>query len=147
MREIKFRAWDKENEAMVYPKGILFDARVVYFSCGTLEPHEGYELMQYTGLKDKNGKEIYEGDIVTGQSFESSMLNHWKSGILKHLDYEVEYVPEMYVIKYHEASFKTFNLKGRWVAILNHHVSSMVDDLQVVGNIYENPELLKEESK
>ena len=64
MREIKFRAWDKENEVMIYPKGILFDGRVVNFSCGILEPFEGYELMQYTGLKDKNGKEIYEGDIV-----------------------------------------------------------------------------------
>lgn len=37
MGHIMFRAWDKENEAMVYPKGILFDGRVVYFSCGTLD--------------------------------------------------------------------------------------------------------------
>src|SRR5690606_21196229 len=79
MREIKFRAWDKENEVMIYPKGVLFDGRVVNFSCGMLEPFEGYELMQYTGLKDKNGKEIYEGDIYkakmhvvkTGRTIES----------------------------------------------------------------------------
>ncbi|NLO90317.1 MAG: hypothetical protein GX088_08375 [Clostridia bacterium] len=145
MRKIEFRAWDRKNEVMVYPKGILFDGRIVNFNCGMLESYEGYELMQYTGLKDKNGTPIYEGDIVTGQSFETSMLNHWKTGLLKHLDYEVEYVPEMYVIKYHEASFKTFNSKGRWVAVLNHHVSSMVDDLQVIGNIFENPELLEVE--
>ena len=156
MREIKFRGYAVEE--MVESQWIYgFGVKNIDYVDGTVEWHlhtlngvyevEPESIGQFTGLKDKNGKEIYEGDIVTGQSFESSMLNHWKSGILKHLDYEVEYVPEMYVIKYHEASFKTFNLKGRWVAILNHHVSSMVDDLQVVGNIYENPELLKEESK
>ena len=64
VREIKFRAWDKENKVMIYPKGILFDGRVVNFNCGILEPFEEYELMQFTGLYDKNGKEIYEGDII-----------------------------------------------------------------------------------
>ena len=90
---------------------------------------------QFVGLRDKNGKEIYEWDIVSGESFATSMLRHWK--------YKVEYVPEIYVIKYHEASFKIFDSKGRWVAVLNHHVSSMVEDLQVIGNIFENPELLE----
>ena len=102
---------------------------------------------QFTGLCDKNDTPIYEGDVVSGESFETSMLKHWKSGILKHLDYKVEYVPEVYVIRYHEASFKIFDLKGRWVAVLNHHVSSMVDDLQVVGNIFENSELLEEDEE
>ena len=111
MREIKFRAWDKENEAMVYPKGILFDARVVYFSCGTLEPHEGYELMQYTGLNDKNGTEIYEGDILL-------------SGDL------------VDVVTFSEGCF---HLKNAGYLISELRV------YEVIGNIYENPELLEGE--
>ena len=51
MREIKFRAWDKLTQRMIYR---VFNTR----------NDEDYILMQYTGLKDKNGKEIYEGDII-----------------------------------------------------------------------------------
>ena len=69
MREIKFRAWDTKNNVM-YDEAYLSnrdtatcylnigDSRASYFDGGRAE------LMQYTGLKDKNGKEIYEGDIV-----------------------------------------------------------------------------------
>ena len=110
MRPIKFRAWDKENEVMVYPKGILFDGRVVNFSCGILEPFEGCELMQYTGLKDKNGTEIYEGDIV-------------------------DVVNGITVVTYDDGCFRA-KLNGS-----NYRLSGW-KSVEVIGNIYENPELL-----
>ena len=61
MREIKFRA--------VYSNGIIPVGKLEFFTDGSIHinellPHHHYALMQYTGLKDKNGKEIYEGDIV-----------------------------------------------------------------------------------
>ncbi len=61
-REIKFRAWDKKNKKMMIVFGV--------WSYGGLHNIHGCEIdyipMQYTGLKDKNGKEIYEGDLLDG---------------------------------------------------------------------------------
>ena len=68
-REIKFRAWDKENKKMKYNiTGIEYGNGAGningIFIDGDIYEIEKIELMQYTGLHDKNGKEIYEGDIV-----------------------------------------------------------------------------------
>jgi len=111
MREIKFRAWDGEK---LVPATTLtmFDGKVVV--TGSL-PWETWKdtriiennVMQFTGLKDKNGKEIYEGDITKNVR-----------GNIK----EVEWISED----------EGCDFTG-WI----------IDGSEVIGNIYENPELLK----
>jgi uncharacterized phage protein (TIGR01671 family) len=63
-REIKFRAWDKVHNKMVTPIALGFLSNEVVTSDSALEIGKHCELMQYTGWNDKNGKEMYEGDIV-----------------------------------------------------------------------------------
>ena len=113
MREIKFRAWDKENKVMQTPFDLSSNPK---YWCKKLKD---FPLMQYTGLKDKNGKEIYEGDII--KIFGSSP-NHIE---------EIEWVDN-----------------GDWMGDKQplvgfiHHSAIYKQPIEVIGNIYETPELL-----
>ena len=133
MREIKFRAWDERNRDMVYSEeedSFYIDLEGANFSyCYDNQTardfnkpiirYASYELMQYTGLKDKEGKEIYEGDIL-----------RLDGGRLV----EVRWHP-------FAAQFdsRAINSKGmaRPLADRPQFFS------EVIGNIYENPELLE----
>ena len=126
MREIKFRAWDKKRKEMLH-KPILFPKRE---GGGQAVSGNGnqYELMQFTGLKDKNGKEIYEGDIVKwGHHCEWCKEEPIRIA-------EVQFAPDIQfkTLIYDEPfRFGSFAYKDTY------------KHLEIIGNIYENPELLK----
>lgn len=126
MRDIKFRAWDLKRKEMHSVRDMYFDTRTPqldYFitksSQATYHANcESFELMQYTGLKDKNGVEIYEGDI------------------LNYGDYK-----NLHEVVFRNACFWGESIEyGKPTGI---GIYNALEDLEVVGNIYENPELLE----
>ena len=144
MREIKFRAWDKLIKEMFNVEIINFQERRVYKDTVSYRKFEDIELIQYTELKDKNNKEIYEGDVVklvhTGIEISADRLEDLKRfvGIIK-------YENGIFKIVRTEKSLiesKYFEMEQKKVSEI--FIYSKLYDLEVVGNIYENPELLKE---
>jgi len=126
MKEFKFRVWHKHNKVMMWLKQIVwFPDREEHISAYPFDKNKPaftgaithIEMMQYTGFHDINGKEIYEGDILTHRIY-SKM-------VVKDLLF-----------------FFTFMLPD--VARWNWHGDGEMLGFEVIGNIYENPELLKE---
>lgn len=125
MRVPKFRAWDKENKEMLFVRQIDFMFEKVVLECYEQFFIDEVELMQYTGLRDKNGREIYEGDVVRYECcFES-------------------YVEEVIYDDKH-CNFGTID-KDEKTFSFDALISDFdVDCFEVVGNKYENLELLGE---
>ena len=133
-REIKFRAWDNYNNKFFEPIYEAYNNKLEELNIGmsgdlsirdmTDSPkHESlfpsrFILMQFTGLHDKNGKEIYEGDIVMHNKIHSSVIK-WIRGVFT---FEI---------------LTLSTLPGR-VILLNY----LGDELEIIGNIYENKDLL-----
>jgi uncharacterized phage protein (TIGR01671 family) len=118
-REIKFRAWDKKTKSMileVWEIGFGDRNNPETWLVGDDSHTDNFELMQFTGLLDKNGKKIFENDIL-----KIYYQNNQKS-YLK----EVKWLNDI-------------SNKGRWDALDNCAYTSC----EVVGNIFENPELLE----
>jgi len=116
MREIKFRAWDKWEKKMLFSNTELFDDmigfRFGHFSID-VDVLDDVALMQFTGLKDKNGVEIYEGDIVK------------------------QFGGHIFKVVFDKGSFLYSKENGcSWLV-------ESVSSVEVIGNIYENPKLIE----
>ena len=129
MKEIKFRAWLKEERKMVNVETLFIGINRLCFGNSKTEDlffrdFEEVELMQYTGLKDKNGKEIYEGDIVLIKLDETSTWYKTVVGFKK------------------GAFIANLIDKEDYVYIFHHGFTG--DDFEIIGNVYENKNLLEE---
>jgi hypothetical protein len=109
-RTYKFRAWDKNNNKMIYPSK-------KYTNGGLLDWFEDEELMEFTGLLDKNGKEIYEGDIVKTYNSVIEKIFYENGAFIRSQD---DYPLNKYLL-----------------------ITTNQQDIEVIGNIYENKDLLK----
>lgn len=135
-RPLKFRAWDTGKKEMFVPYELSFTKRGITVRGGkeastrkTYSLHDRTVLMQFAGLHDKNGKEIYEGDIVKYSVFErfheEESENIGKVEYVVHKNGRVGFAP----------------------MIWNTHVEDEfynyeIENIEVIGNVWENPELL-----
>ena len=135
MREIKFRAWDKKAKVMVIVLGIDFEDKKI---CCYADDHqqnihtenyrlsfEDCELREFAGLKDRNNVEIFEGDIV---SYENSI-------------YTVGFRDAEFLMLFYEKDFEGDLVSG--TCYRGIHLGGRNDEVKVIGNIYQNKNLLK----
>jgi uncharacterized phage protein (TIGR01671 family) len=150
-REIKYRVWDVEPEIMRYE---LEEIRLDHgnkFSVGYTDMLENYPigetgdctsytdeyiiLMQYTGLKDKNREEIWEGDIIKDEYYMATVV-YGEYTVMGSID-------DTYNFGFHGRIFKWFVYYDESIESIDiYHADQQ--KVEVIGNIFENPELLDE---
>lgn len=146
-REIKFRAYDKEDERMryfddedyLYHYPFILRLEQVFKKDSNYDDYEDFEykdvtdkieLMQYTGLHDKNGKEIYEEDVVKITNKNSKVIPI--KPLIAQIVWSEEYLAYILI---------TTSVKDAF-----ENLGAYIDyDIEVIGNVFENPELLEGE--
>lgn len=131
----RFRAWDKHNQNMFANDELIIWNNNVYandskkLSCNYLKGwsiDEEY-LMQSTGLFDENGVEIFEGDIITNGKDVMSIKRHNTLGFYVEQKGEVQFIAD-----------------GMDLEEFEEDAKEIADSIEIIGNIYENPELLED---
>lgn len=125
VREIKFRAWDENLGKMLFAEEfpICFEVDNGFFSGGFADNGDWYErsLMQFTGLIDRDGAEIFEGDILAIGDGQKTLRT----------------------VTFENAAFTSNSVHGKESCPLLFYTYSGLGRVQVIGNIHENPELLE----
>lgn len=146
----RYRAWDIEFKEMVQVDALVFDEQIIKatYKNGNVvkEDLKNYVLMQSTGLKDKNGKEIYEGDILKfNDEWDGYCYEGYVDGVFEGVNYvEIEKETTCFGFgktKIPESSL--FNLVNDEHLTFKELITDTSFEFEIIGNIHTNPELVE----
>ena len=140
MRQLKFRAWDTKNNNWLNPNdtndgaGVSFNGEVAFRSQSQFgyipeEDKNRFVIQEWTGIQDKNGKDIYEGDILKWSAEQMSRNN-------TPINYTRDCLAE---VKFKGASFYLDEINK----LAKYKTPVFWDGAEIIGNIFQNPELIQ----